>query len=143
MDLIDRDAAAYDLVVAAYRLPKATDEDKAARKAAIRDAMRVATDVPIETARAAAALVAHGPDRRRARQPEREERRGGGRAAGDDGAAPARWPTSRSISTASATRPMPRRVRAELRRLMMDSGESHSGRSYEALGWKGHTPPRN
>ncbi len=58
VDLIDRDAAAYDLVVAAYRLPKVTDEDKAARTSAIRRAMRVATEVPMETARAAAALVA-------------------------------------------------------------------------------------
>ena len=57
-DLIDRDAASYDQVVAAYRLPKATDEDKAARKRAVADAMRVATDVPMETARASAALIA-------------------------------------------------------------------------------------
>ena len=57
--LIDRDAASYDEVVAAYRLPKATDAEKAARKAAIGKAMRMATDVPLETARAAAKLVAH------------------------------------------------------------------------------------
>jgi formiminotetrahydrofolate cyclodeaminase len=48
--LIDRDSAAYDLVVAAYRKPKATDEDKTARKDAIQRAMRVATEVPLETA---------------------------------------------------------------------------------------------
>ena len=58
VDLIDRDAAAYDEVVAAYKLPKSTDAEKAARKAAIGNAMRLATDVPLETARAAAALVA-------------------------------------------------------------------------------------
>lgn len=65
--LIDRDAAAYDLVVAAFRKPKATDEDKAARKAAIQDATRVATEVPVETIqacvtamRAGLAPVAHG-----------------------------------------------------------------------------------
>ena len=57
--LIDRDAAAYDEVVAAYRLPKATDADKAARKAAVGRAMRLATDVPLETARAALALIGH------------------------------------------------------------------------------------
>ena len=57
--LIDRDAASYDEVVAAYRLPKATDAEKAARKAAIGKAMRLPTDVPLETARAAATLVAH------------------------------------------------------------------------------------
>jgi formiminotetrahydrofolate cyclodeaminase len=59
-DLVDRDAASYDAVVAAYRLPKVTDEEKAARKQAVRDAMRLATDVPMETARAAAELVRLG-----------------------------------------------------------------------------------
>jgi formiminotetrahydrofolate cyclodeaminase len=56
-DLIDRDAASYDGVVAAYKLPKGTDEEKAARKRAVQDAMRVATDVPMETARASASLI--------------------------------------------------------------------------------------
>jgi formiminotetrahydrofolate cyclodeaminase len=55
--LIDRDADAYDLVVAAFRKPKATDEEKAARKAAIQDAMRVATEIPLETMKACAALL--------------------------------------------------------------------------------------
>lgn len=49
IDLIDRDARAYDLVVAAYRRPKGTDEEKAARKTAIQDAMQVATETPLET----------------------------------------------------------------------------------------------
>ena len=38
--LVDRDSEAYELVVAAYRLPKATDEEKAARSAAIQEALR-------------------------------------------------------------------------------------------------------
>jgi formiminotetrahydrofolate cyclodeaminase len=50
--LIDRDSESYELVVAAYRLPKATDEEKAARTARIQQAMRVATDVPLEVMRA-------------------------------------------------------------------------------------------
>lgn len=54
--LVDRDADAYDLVVAAFRKPKATDEEKAARKAAIQDATRVATEIPLETMKACAAL---------------------------------------------------------------------------------------
>ena len=58
IDLIDRDADAYDLVVAAFRKPKASDEDKAARKAAIQDATRVATEVPLETMSACAGLLA-------------------------------------------------------------------------------------
>src|SRR5215813_7098180 len=33
VELVDRDAAAYDLVVAAYKQPKTTDSEKAARKA--------------------------------------------------------------------------------------------------------------
>lgn len=57
VELIDRDAAAYDLVVAAYKRPKATDAEKAARTAAIQEAMRVATEVPVETVRACAAVL--------------------------------------------------------------------------------------
>ena len=36
--LVDRDSESYDAVVAAYRLPKATDDDKQARAAADRRA---------------------------------------------------------------------------------------------------------
>lgn len=54
--LIDRDAQAYDLVVAAFRKPKATDDEKIARKAAVQDATRVATEIPLETMKACAAL---------------------------------------------------------------------------------------
>jgi formiminotetrahydrofolate cyclodeaminase len=50
--LVEEDTAAYDAVVAAYRLPKGTDEEKAARRSAIEAAMRRATDVPLETAEA-------------------------------------------------------------------------------------------
>jgi methenyltetrahydrofolate cyclohydrolase len=49
IDLIDRDAAAYDTVVAAYRLPRTTDDEKAARKAAIQNALKLASEVPLET----------------------------------------------------------------------------------------------
>lgn len=52
IDLVDRDAAAYDLVVAAFKHPKATDEDKAKRKQAIQHAMRIAAEAPLETMRA-------------------------------------------------------------------------------------------
>lgn len=67
IDLIDRDASAYDLVIAAFRRPKATDEEKAARRAAVQDATRIATEVPLETIRACVeamragrATAAHG-----------------------------------------------------------------------------------
>jgi formiminotetrahydrofolate cyclodeaminase len=50
--LVDEDAAAFDAVMAAYRLPKATDEEKAVRKEAIGRAMSHATQVPAQTAEA-------------------------------------------------------------------------------------------
>jgi formiminotetrahydrofolate cyclodeaminase len=50
--LVDEDSAAYDAVMAAYRLPKGTDEEKAARKAAIQAALDRATEVPLHTAEA-------------------------------------------------------------------------------------------
>ena len=49
--LIDRDSAAYDGVVAAFRLPKGTDPEKAARTAAIQDALKAATEAPLEVMR--------------------------------------------------------------------------------------------
>lgn len=50
--LIDRDAQAFDGVVAAYRLPKATEEEKQLRSDAVQTAYRQAADIPLETARA-------------------------------------------------------------------------------------------
>ena len=46
---IDRDTDAYSEVMAAYKLPKATDEEIAVRAAAIAKASLFATDVPFET----------------------------------------------------------------------------------------------
>ena len=46
-DAIDGDTAAYNLVVAAYRMPKATPDQQAARKDAIQRALQAATDVPL------------------------------------------------------------------------------------------------
>src|SRR5262249_19043443 len=45
--LVDRDAAAYSAVVAAYKLPKEPDAAAAARRAAIADATIGATMVPL------------------------------------------------------------------------------------------------
>jgi len=56
------DSEAYDAVVAARRLPKDTDEQKAARAHAIALANRRATEVPMRTARAAARLLAALPE---------------------------------------------------------------------------------
>ena len=51
---IDEDTAAYDGVVAAYRLPKGSADEQAERKAAIQRALRAATDVPLEVMRQSA-----------------------------------------------------------------------------------------
>ena len=50
--LVAEDSRAYDAVLAAFRLPKASDEEKASRKAAVAAAMARATEVPLETAEA-------------------------------------------------------------------------------------------
>jgi len=47
--LIDEDATAYEAVMAAMRLPKSTEEEKAARVDAMQRAYRKATEVPLET----------------------------------------------------------------------------------------------
>jgi len=56
--LADRDAAAYDRVMAALRLPKATEVDKAARKEALGRANLEATEVPLAAAEACARVLA-------------------------------------------------------------------------------------
>jgi methenyltetrahydrofolate cyclohydrolase len=53
-EAIDADAAAYDQVVAAYQFPRATDEEKAVRKAAVQQALHAATDVPLGVMRLSA-----------------------------------------------------------------------------------------
>lgn len=52
--LIDRDTDAYDGVVDAFRLPKSTDTEKSARTAAIQDALKAATDAPLDVMRGCA-----------------------------------------------------------------------------------------
>lgn len=47
---VDRDADSYRRVLAAFRLPKATDQEQHARTQAIEAAFRSAADVPLEVA---------------------------------------------------------------------------------------------
>jgi methenyltetrahydrofolate cyclohydrolase len=49
--LVDRDSDAYEKVMLAYRRPKATDEERRARSAAIQEALRLAIDAPHEVMR--------------------------------------------------------------------------------------------
>jgi methenyltetrahydrofolate cyclohydrolase len=58
--LVDRDSDAYAQVMAAYRRPKGTDDEKAARSAAIQEAMRAATAAPLDVMRACAAAAEQG-----------------------------------------------------------------------------------
>ena len=54
---IDQDAEAYTEVMAAYRLPKATDAEAAVRKQIIQEAIKQAALVPLEVARDALAVI--------------------------------------------------------------------------------------
>jgi formiminotetrahydrofolate cyclodeaminase len=47
--LIDRDSEAYAEVVGAYRLPTGTDAEQSARRTAIQEAIRAATETPLDT----------------------------------------------------------------------------------------------
>jgi formiminotetrahydrofolate cyclodeaminase len=49
-ELIAEDAASFESVLSAYRLPKESDEQKSERAAKIQIALRCAVDVPLETA---------------------------------------------------------------------------------------------
>lgn len=46
--LVDRDTEAFQAVMSAFRMPKESDEQKAARSKAIQEATRGATEVPLE-----------------------------------------------------------------------------------------------
>jgi formiminotetrahydrofolate cyclodeaminase len=54
---IDEDAAAYDQVIAAYRLPRASDEEKSVRSAAIQNATIHAALVPLALVEASASVI--------------------------------------------------------------------------------------
>lgn len=54
---VDRDSEAYDGVFACFKMPKGTDEEKAARSAAIQEATKFAALVPMQVARNAYELM--------------------------------------------------------------------------------------
>jgi methenyltetrahydrofolate cyclohydrolase len=59
---VDRDTDAYTDVMEAFRLPKGTDEEKAARSARIQEATRGATEAPLDVMRACADALALADD---------------------------------------------------------------------------------
>lgn len=58
--LVQRDSDAYNQVLAAYKLSKATDDDKAARSEAIQAGFRAAIDAPLAVMRDCAAAAEQG-----------------------------------------------------------------------------------
>lgn len=52
LDLLEADARVYSQVMAAYRLPRGTDDEKRARTSAIQGALKAASEVPLSIARA-------------------------------------------------------------------------------------------
>jgi formiminotetrahydrofolate cyclodeaminase len=50
---VDEDVAAFDAVSAAFKMPKSTDAEKAARSSAIQEALRAATEPPMRVVDAA------------------------------------------------------------------------------------------
>ena len=60
--LAEDDVVAFNRLSAAYKLPRVTESDTAIRRDAIQAALRRATDVPLRTARAAAAILPLCPE---------------------------------------------------------------------------------
>jgi formiminotetrahydrofolate cyclodeaminase len=56
--MVAEDVAAFDGLMAAYRLPKTSEEDKSRRAAAIQSSLRAATETPLDCARACAEVIA-------------------------------------------------------------------------------------
>ena len=57
-EMVAEDVSAFDGLMAAYRLPKATDDEKSRRSAAIQSTLRDATETPLACARTCAQIVA-------------------------------------------------------------------------------------
>jgi len=58
--LMDEDTAAYEVVVSAFKLPKNTDEEKSARSVRIQEALRGATEVPLQIIRTCGEALQQG-----------------------------------------------------------------------------------
>jgi formiminotetrahydrofolate cyclodeaminase len=57
--LVDKDSSAYERVVQAFKLPKGSEEEKAARKEAIQAGTKEATEVPLDPMRAGRDSLRH------------------------------------------------------------------------------------
>ncbi len=59
---MDRDSEAYENVVGAFRLPKGSDEEKRIRTGRIQEALRSATDTPLDVMRACVEAIQASAD---------------------------------------------------------------------------------
>jgi formiminotetrahydrofolate cyclodeaminase len=57
-EMVAEDIAAFDSIMSAYKLPKATDADKTLRAVAIQAGLRRATETPLDCARVCAQVIA-------------------------------------------------------------------------------------
>lgn len=57
LSLIDADAAAYEQVIAKYKLPKENEEQKSGRTREVQAALKTAAEIPLEIASACAAVL--------------------------------------------------------------------------------------
>ncbi len=57
IELIDKDASSFDDVMKAFKLPKETDEEKAARSNVIQEGTKYAASVPLQTAKIAYSIM--------------------------------------------------------------------------------------
>lgn len=57
MTLADRDAEAFERVMAAYRLPKSTEEERAERQRVLQEALKGATEAPCQIAEACSKVL--------------------------------------------------------------------------------------
>ncbi len=57
VDLMNEDTESFNVFMAAMKMPKATDEEKAARKEAMCEASKMATEIPLRTLEACAEVA--------------------------------------------------------------------------------------
>jgi formiminotetrahydrofolate cyclodeaminase len=61
IDAIDRDAAAYSAVISARRMPRRTEAEAEVRRRHVAEAMRIATETPLDTLRASRQALSAAP----------------------------------------------------------------------------------
>lgn len=70
LEAIDRDATAFQAVMAIYSMPRSTTEEKEARTAALQPALKGATESPLAIARHCASIVSLAADMAEAGNPQ-------------------------------------------------------------------------